>query len=105
MPVRARVGVCVDSVAHERVCVYGCEPEPISEMGFHIADSMAGPPGLQPQKLFNFQNLTRGKKYHLPPQKLFSISHHLKGQIMHPINAFFAKSDKMGTSLRKSSLF
>lgn len=70
-----------------RVCVYGREPEPISEMGFHIADSMAGPSGLKPQKLFNFQNFTREKKYHLPPQKQFSISHHLKGQIMHPINA------------------
>lgn len=90
------------------VCVNGCLPEPISEMGFHIADSMAGPPGLKPQKLFNFRNFARGKKYHLPPQKLFSISHHLKGQIMHPINTvhfFCAKSDKIELPLRQSGLF
>lgn len=68
-----------------RVCVYGREPEPISEMGFNIADSMAGLPGLKPQKLFNFQNFIRGKKYHLSPQK--TVQHHRNGQIMHPIDA------------------
>lgn len=43
-------------------------------MGFNIADSVASLPGLKPQKLFNFQNFLRGKKYHLPPEKkMFSI--------------------------------
>lgn len=78
--------LCVDSISAEvRVCVYGREPEPISEMGFNIADSMAGLPGLKPQKLFNFQNFIRGKKYHLSPQK--TVQHHRNGQIMHPIDA------------------
>lgn len=88
--VQARVCVCGFSFASmSTVCVYGCEPEAIGEMGFHIADSMAGLPGLKPQKLFNFQNFCRGKKYNFPSQKLFSISHHLNGQIMHQISVTF----------------
>lgn len=90
------------------LCVYGCEPEPIGEMGLHIADSVAGHLGLKPQKLFNFQNFARGEKYHSLPQKLFSISHRLNGQIMHPINAlyfFCAKSDKMGMPLIRKESF
>lgn len=80
--------VCVWSRLRMNVCVFMDVSQSQSvRWGFWLLTSMAGPPGLKPQKLFNFQNFARGKKYNLPPQKLFSISHHLKGQIMHPINA------------------
>lgn len=44
------------------VCDRGYVPEPITEMGFNTADSMASPPGIKPQKLFNFPNFTRKKE-------------------------------------------
>lgn len=59
-----RLHTSLKSRSPVRLGVYVCgwEPEPINEMEFHIADRVFGPPGLLPQKLFNFIKVARKKK-------------------------------------------